>query len=123
MPNLRRIKIIWTSLLVILLVALLAAGYFGYQWWSLKNNPSSASTQEAAAVIRAVGHLIVLPKDEEPTVATVSDPKLLQQQAFFAQAKKGDKVLIYAKAKKVILYDPINKKIVDVAPLNIGDTP
>ncbi|MEK7084254.1 MAG: hypothetical protein AAB932_03410 [Patescibacteria group bacterium] len=29
------------------------------------------------------------------------------------------KVLIYTNAKKVILYDPVNNKIVEVAPLSI----
>jgi hypothetical protein len=121
MPNLQRIKLIWTALFFIALAGLVAAGYFFYEWRSLKNNPAGQSRAEAAAVITAVNKLLVLPKDEEPTIATVSDPEALKSQVFFANAKKGDKVLIYTKAKKVILYDPVNKKIVDVAPLNIGN--
>lgn len=34
--------------------------------------------------------------------------------------KNGDKVLIYVKAKKAILYDPAKNIIVDVAPVNIA---
>jgi hypothetical protein len=68
-----------------------------------------------------VGLLIVLPKNETPTIATVSDPSVLKNQAFFVDAKKGDKVLIYTNAKKAILYDPVIKKIINVAPVNTGD--
>ena len=69
-----------------------------------------------------VGKLIVLPEGEQPTVATVSDAESLREQPFFAQAKNGYKVLIYTNARKAILYDPLSNKIVDVAPLNIGET-
>ena len=68
-----------------------------------------------------VGKIFVLPKNEIPTIATVSDPSALKNQAFFADAKKGDKVLIYTNAKKAILYDPVIKKIINVAPVNTGD--
>jgi len=64
-----------------------------------------------------VGRIIVLPNDEEPTVATVTDPEKLRDQVFFANAKAGDKVLIYTKARKAYLYDPIAGKLVEVAPI------
>jgi hypothetical protein len=67
-----------------------------------------------------ISKLMVLPANETPTVATVSDPEALKDQAFFANAQKGDKVLIYAQAKKAILYSTTLNKIIDVAPLNIG---
>jgi hypothetical protein len=54
-------------------------------------------------------------------VATVSDPEKLKEQPFFTQAKKGDKLLIYAKARKAILYDPAINKIIEVSTLNIGN--
>ena len=66
---------------------------------------------------------MVLPEDEEPSVATVADPEQLAGQPFFSKAKKGDKVLIYTNAQKAILYDPVAKKIIDIAPLNIGNAP
>ena len=68
-----------------------------------------------------VSRLIILPTDEEPTIATVADPDRLQDQPFFDNAKTGDKLLIYTNARKAILYDPVSDKIVEVAPINIGD--
>ncbi len=72
-------------------------------------------------LIREISALIVLPADETPTIATVTDLSKLRNQPFFTNAKTGDRVFIYTKAKKAILYDPIQKKIVEVAPLNIGN--
>ncbi len=82
-----------------------------------QENAAKVETQE---LIAKVGELMFLPTDEEPTVATVSDVEKLREQAFFLHAKNGDKVLIYAKASKAILYDPVANKIVEVAPINFG---
>lgn len=67
-----------------------------------------------------MGRHIVLPEGETPTVGTVTDPEKLKDQAFFEKAKIGYRVIIYTNAKKAILYDPDSDKIVEVAPLNIG---
>jgi len=108
---------------VIILLVLILGGstyYFYDQFTKLKQDPQRIARQETQALIARVSQLIVLPEDEEPTVATVSDPERLKDQPFFAKAKVGDKVLIYTNAKKAILYDPVNNKIVEVAPVNIG---
>ncbi|MBI4128897.1 MAG: hypothetical protein HY460_02490 [Parcubacteria group bacterium] len=78
------------------------------------------SSEELRKIIERVSKLIVLPEDETPTLATVSDPEKLKDQLFFAKAKVGDKVLVYARARKAILYDPVNNKVVEVAPIAIG---
>jgi hypothetical protein len=49
------------------------------------------------------------------------NPENLKGQSFFADAKVGDKVLIYKNAKKAILYDPIADKIITIAPLIVGE--
>ena len=76
--------------------------------------------KEVADLVVKIGALILLPEGETPTLATVSDPEALRDQAFFANAKEGDKVLIYTTSKKAILYSVSTNKIVNVAPLNIG---
>lgn len=75
---------------------------------------------ETAALVAEVGKLIRLPEDETPTVATVSDPEKLREQAFFKNASEGDKVLIYTRSKKAILYSPTLKQIIEVANVNLS---
>lgn len=112
-----------TALVILLLLgAVGTAGYFYKQLNDIKKNPNKVVQDETKAIIAAVGKLIVLPTSEQPTLATVSDPEKLKDQAFFASAKVGDKVLIYTNAKKAILYNPTENKIVEVAPVNIGNT-
>lgn len=83
------------------------------------NNPQAIQA-EVSKMVSEVGKLIVLPSGETPTIATVTDITKLKSQPFFQNAKNGDKVLIYANAKEAILYDPVLKKVLNVAPLNIG---
>lgn len=79
------------------------------------------SQREAKTLAGRVGEHIILPTDEVPTIATVSDPSLLKEQSFFAESKKGDRVLIYTNARRAVLYRPDIDKVVTVAPLNIGE--
>lgn len=116
-------KIVIASSIVIVIIALVIAGYFYTKYQRAQNllkDPTIAAQQQTQDLINKVGMLIDLPNDEQPTIATVSDITKLKDQPFFKNAKNGDKVLIYTKAKKAILYDPIANKIIEVAPVNIG---
>lgn len=119
-------------LAVVILGAMGVSGYFYNQYQktqkelqAIKTDPTmlgKAAGEEVKRLVAEVGKLIDLPEKETPTVATVTDIEKLKSQAFFAKAKNGDKVLIYTNAKKAILYDPAAKKIIDVAPINIGSS-
>lgn len=112
-----------TKLLGILVLILAAiAAYFYVQYSNLKSDPAKESQAEAQKLAAQVGKLIVLPVGEQPTVATVTDVEKLKDQPFFAKAQNGNKVLIYTQAKKAILFDPVANKIIEVAPINIGDS-
>ncbi len=78
---------------------------------------------EVDMLVSEVGKLLALPTDEKPTVATITDVEKLKEQVFFKNAANGDKVLIYTKAKKAILYRPTEKKIVEVGAVNINQQP
>jgi len=97
------------------------AFYFYMQYSNLQENPSADAEAEVNELVAQVGKLIVLP-EERPTVATVTDVEKLKDQPFFAKAKNGDKVLIFTQSKKAILFDPAANKIIEVAPINIGDS-
>lgn len=88
----------------------------------LTQNPAEVSQKEIQDIVAKVSKLMVLPNDETPTLATVSDPEKLKGQAFFANAKLGDKVLVYSKAQKAILYNPSENKIIEVAPIGSNPT-
>ena len=98
-----------------------AAHYYRGEVEKLKNiDPQQAAQAETAALLAKVGELILLPVDEQPTIATVADPEKLKDQPFFINAHQGDRVLIYTNARKAILYDPVAHKIIEVAPVSIG---
>ena len=111
-------------LILMLLVVILGATTFYLFYKNSKLTGSYNSTlaieEEAKTLALKVGKLIVLPIDEVPTIATLSDPKALKNQTFFVDAKKGDKVLIYTNNRKAILYDPVANKVINVTSLNIG---
>lgn len=90
---------------------------------TLRKNPQEIVKKETRDIVAKIGKLITLPQGEDPTVATVTDPEKLKSQPFFAQARKDDKVLIYANAKKAILYRPSINKVVDIAPISGSATP
>src|SRR5437879_3892673 len=106
---------------ILVLIAAFAPAYYFYSKYQSAQDLLSknvAGTQEdVKSLVERVGKLMDLPQDETPTVATVSDVDKLKDQPFFAKAKNGDKVLIYTKAKKAILFDPVAGKILEVGPL------
>ncbi|QQG41616.1 MAG: hypothetical protein HYV90_05690 [Candidatus Woesebacteria bacterium] len=109
-------------------ILIIALGVFGGiftaqqkpEWFGLSKG-SAAVQAEVDALVAQVGKLISLPDDEKPTVATVTDASKVKDQPFFAKAQNGDKVLIYQKAAKAILYRPSTNMIVEVGAVNINN--
>lgn len=110
-------KFLIIGLVLLLLVTSSGSAYFYKKYSTTKKQDPQ---QELIDTIADVSKLMVLPTNETPTLATVSDPEKLKDQAFFAQAKVGDKVLIYTQARKAILYSPSKNMIIEVSPLNIN---
>ena len=113
---------------VIFLLIVGVGGYLTYNYIQEQNqkierlsDPQQAAKDEATKVKDLVAELADIPADETPTIATVNDASKLQGQAFFIRAQNGDKVLIFTKAKKAYLYRPSSNKIIEVAPVNIGE--
>lgn len=107
-------------LIILLLVALSFTVYLHKKNTKMQANPDALAEEEAKDLVSEVKKYILLPQGEIPTVATVSDPEKLKDKPFFAKAKVGDKVLLYPVAKKAFLYDPVAKKVLEVAPINVG---
>lgn len=106
-------KIAWV------LVVVLAAGciflFTQYQTAQDKiGDAQSGKSEQANNVIKSVSKIAIVPTDETPTIATVTNTEKLKDQPFFVNAKNGDKVLVYAKQKKAILYRPSTNQIVNI---------
>ncbi len=121
------------TLLIVIIIILLFIGY------TAKNNKDKQKLEQQVASLQQpeqkqavddeamklkeeVGQFLELPADETPTVATVVDAEKVKGQAFFKNAQNGDKVLLFATSGKAILYRPTTKKIIEVAPINLGQT-
>jgi LPS O-antigen subunit length determinant protein (WzzB/FepE family) len=121
----RLTKKIWIIVITagVVVLTLVPSLYFYNQYRQAQEklqNPQINAKEEIKRIIEKVSRLMVLPEGEEPTVATVSDVEKLKSQPFFVKAQNGDKVLIFTAAKKAILYRPSLNKIVDIAPINVG---
>lgn len=108
---------------IALLLATVPSLYFYTKYQETKRelqNTPAGQKEETAKIVALVEKLLVLPDNEEPTLASVTDKEKLKDQPFFAKAENGDKVLIYTEAKKAILYRPSQHIIVEVAAVSLG---
>lgn len=112
-----------TILIVVLLLSFGLSFYFYKKYQTAqKTLQKQLSPDDREKLIAQVGKLIVLPK-EEVAIASISDKEKLKDRSFFQNANNGDKVLIYTKAKKAILYRPSINKIIEVSQINLEASP
>lgn len=112
--------------IVIVLVALGATGYLGWLYYDAKAevrrltaDPQAAANAAFTETVNQIGELMLLPEDETPTLATITDVEKIKEQPFFSKAANEDKVLIYTKNKLAILYRPSDNKIIAVGTVNL----
>ncbi len=120
---LRKIDLRLATLLVLVIIAIsgmVGTRYFYGKYQALKANPNLEAQREADKIISRVSVLMVLPTDETPTVATISDKDKLKDQLFFKEAENGDVLLAYTKSMLAILYRPSANRIINVAPITIN---
>jgi hypothetical protein len=94
-------------------------GYFYFQYKKVLANPSSGTQSEIKTLTDKIGKFVDLPTDEEPSIAEVKDTEKLKGQLFFSGAQNGDKVMIYSKNKKAVLYRPGTGKVIEVTSLGL----
>lgn len=118
-PLSRKKKTIIIALASALLVVLLAGLSFHFY---NKSAPASVASvvQNADAqkqledTLALVSKIAVLPQNDSPTLAIVSDPSQLKSDAFFDNAIVGDRVLIYPRIGRAIMYRPLTNQIVNM---------
>jgi len=123
----RKTRNIFFGIVLLLVVGASVSFYFYKKLNTTKesevvNKSEEVVIDETADIVAKVGRLMFLP-NEEASLATILHPENLQDQPFFVNAKKGDKVLIFSISKKAILYDPVADKIIDIGPIILADPP
>jgi hypothetical protein len=114
----KMIRVILLSLGTLVFLGSAGASIFFYSKYrmALKNTIAEPKS-ETQIISEKIGQIFDLPQ-EEPTLATITDTEKLKGQAFFQNAQNGDKVLLYSKAQKAILWRPTVSKIIEVSSLS-----
>lgn len=98
--------------MVIFLLVVSAGGcVFWYQQYhqALAKNPNNQQKDW----VNQLADTVVMP-DEQPLITTVLDKSKLTNATLASEAKNGDRLYIFAKSHRIILYRPIDKKVVDM---------
>ena len=89
----------------------------GYWPWASEEVRQAA---EVERTVSAVGKHILLPENETPLVATITDASTLrQEQPFYQDAIDGDQLLLYGESLRAIIYSPSRDIIVNVGPVEL----
>ena len=116
------------SLIVVVILALIGSGFLYFQYQKTAKELKKVKSQvtitqgakddEVKKIVSEVSKIAKLPENETPSIATITDVSKLKDQPFFKNAQNGDILLVYNNSGKAILYDPKDKKIVDVTTLS-----
>lgn len=118
----------WGKLIIFgVIIVLVIVGYYGWSFYKGQTNSEvqaqKAEEAQILAIVSKVSNLMVLPNDEVPQVAEIKDAELAsKEQPFLAGSVDGDILLIYANAGKAIVYSPSRNIIVNVGPVQLGDS-
>ncbi len=103
----------------IVIVVIVAGG--GIYLATRHHDQSSRNQAESNDVVKDVGQLYILPTNESPTVAAIQNVSKLAGQDFFRDAKNGDYVVVYPKAKVALIYRKSVNKLVNVGPVSLSN--
>ncbi len=102
---------------VVFLVVLIV-GVAMYQYTKSPAYQVQKVAKENKALLDKVKGMMILP-NEDPAIFIIQDPEsLIKQQPFFVGSQKDDRLLLYPKAGKAIIYSPSRNIIVNVGPIN-----
>ncbi|MFA6797518.1 MAG: hypothetical protein WCR40_02335 [Candidatus Paceibacterota bacterium] len=86
----------------------------------LQNLSKVEEVKQIKQIVDSVGKLMLLPSNEDPSIATITDvSSLVKEQPFYNGAKNGDIVIVYQKALKAIIHSPERNIIVNVGPITV----
>lgn len=118
-PRWRRIALFGAGFILLLGVVVVSWAYqTDLDRQLVQGRKAQTKEQEVQSTIARVATLMTLPSDEEPVIATILDAETLAaEQPFYQGVQNGDKLLVYPKAGKAILYAVESHKILNAGPV------
>lgn len=110
-------------LIVFTIAAFAVASYFTYLRIELQKSvqdvaqPVEVETDEE--MLARINKVYALPKTDTPSIMYFDDINSIPQQDFFKKALPGDRLVVYEKIGKAILYRPSTKQIIEISPISI----
>jgi hypothetical protein len=98
-------------------ILLLVSVFLYLQYRQAQDNTTVA--EQNSKYQKQLSQLILVPGNETPTIATIKDASKLSKQVFFKDAQNGDKLFVYSKSHKAILYRPSSNMIINVQTVNV----
>lgn len=108
----RRKQTLFIGILVILLLLATSACVFFFMKY--QDAQAESAAKQRSDLVATIGKAVLLPAGEEPGLSTVIDKSKLSNPTLRERAKNGDKLLIYTKAGRLIIYRPSTGKVVDM---------
>jgi hypothetical protein len=115
--------------IILLLISVGLSVFAIYTYWSVSKKTdkfvenlksSGQSVNNSNVLIEKVSRLVLLPKNEFPSIATINNLAQLQKESsFYDNARKGDILLIYFQARKAYIYDPVENIIINMGPVSV----
>ena len=106
--------------IIVLVVVAMAAIFFAGQFFATQSNSKTADDATRERILSKVENLYMLPEGT-PTVALVQNKDQLSGQTFYDKVENGDYLVIYDQAKLALVYRETANKLVNVAPIALGD--
>ena len=121
--KLKRPPLNWKVILVIILVvgSLSAAFYFWNDAQNAKEQTpegiAAKNLEESERVISALNLVLYTESDQQPTVARIEDPAVLQEAnpEFYKNAQAGDYLILYP--QRAIIFRESENRVINVAPI------
>jgi len=105
---------------VIFVIMAIAVIFFAGQFFASQSNSDTPDDATRDRILGKVESLYMLPEGT-PTVALVQNKSQLDGQAFYSNVENGDYLVIYDQAKLALVYREAVNKLVNVAPIALGD--
>jgi hypothetical protein len=105
---------------IVFAVVAIAAIFFAGQFFATQSNSKTADDATKDRILGKVESLYMVPEGT-PTIALVQNKSQLNGQAFYSNVENGDYLVVYDQAKIALIYREAVNKLVNVAPIAVGD--